>query len=237
MPDIEDLKLLLPFYVNGTLGAQDCARVDHGLAVSAELRKELDDLNAFAQIIREGGQAMNHEQSDVDAQLNRVMNDPRMAQAEQPQLKQNPAQDEGQAQQSTKGFLAFLNPKNWHPAISLSLAVAALAQAALLTGLSGERKENGQQIAKLEKRVGDLEYQLASGPGGGSAQPDILVQVKPTASWAALSDVLATEGLTIVDGPSDNTLSLSSELDGEALDAVITRLLASGLIETADKAK
>ena len=133
-------------------------------------------------------------------------------------------------------MLGFLHPRKWHPAVSLALAAAAVGQLALIAGMSNERKAGQDQIAKLEKRVGDLEYQLASGPDGGLAKPDLLVQIKPDASWAALSDLLATEGLTIVDGPSDNSLSLSSELEGAALDALIERLRASGLIETADKA-
>jgi hypothetical protein len=231
MSDVQELKLLLPFYVNGTLNAQDCAAVDQGLAVSAELRRELDELNALAQTVREGGQAMTAKESDADVQLEKLMNDPHMAAVAKDD--QTAPLTAMQTSPTPNGMLSFLNPKNWHPAVSLALAAAAVAQAGLYIG---ERQESGQQIAKLEKRVGDLEYQLASGPGGGAGQADILVQIKPDTSWAALSELLATEGLSIVDGPSDNSLSLSSELDGAALDALIVRLRASGLIETADKA-
>jgi hypothetical protein len=229
MSEIDELKLLLPFYVNGTLDAQNCARIDRGLATSQLLRDELDELSALAQTVREGGQAMTQKESNTDAQLEKLMQDPRMAQEAPTRL----MQDTQSPAASQKGFLSFLNPKNWHPAVSLALAAAAVAQAGLYVG---ERQESGQQIAKLEKRVGDLEYQLASGPDGGAAQPDILVQVKPDVSWSALSELLSAEGLTIVDGPTDNTLSLSSELEGAALDALIARLKASELIENADKA-
>ncbi len=224
--------MLLPFYVNGTLNAVDCARIDMGLATSAELRNELDDLNGLAQMVREGGQAMTQKQGDVDVQLGKLMDDPRMAERAKEPMR-------FAAMQSTpvsSGLLSFLNPKNWHPAVSLALVAAAVAQAGWLMDMNGEQKERSQQIAQLEKKVGDLEYQLASGPDGGAQTADILVQVKPGASWQALSGLLSKEGLTIVDGPSDNTLSLSSEMEGAALDAVIMRLRASGLIETADKA-
>jgi hypothetical protein len=232
MSDHDELKLLLPFYVNGTLNAADCARIDQGLATSAELRNELEELNGLAQMVREGGQAMTKEQGDVEAQLGKLMDDPRMAEkAEQPIRFA-----EQQSAPAASGLLSFLNPKNWHPAVSLAIAAAAVAQAGWLMDMNGDQKERSQQIAQLEKKVGDLEYQLASGPDGGALTADILVQVKPGASWQALSDLLSNEALTIVNGPSDNTLSLSSELDGAALDAVIARLRASGLIETADKA-
>ncbi len=225
MSDLQELKLLLPFYVNGTLNAADCARVDQGLTESASLRKELDELNDLAQIVREGGQALTQQQSDVDAQIEKLMSAPEM---------QEPIADARQpAAQSRQGLLSFLNPKNWHPAVSLALAIAAVAQLPLLVG---ERKQGREQIAKLEKRVGDLEFQLASGPGGETQQADIIIQVKSNASWAALSEVLVAEGLTIVGGPSDNTISLSSTLDGAALEAVIVRLRASTLIASADKA-
>jgi hypothetical protein len=169
------------------------------------------------------------KESDVDRQLEKLNNDPRMATNDE-KAAEDAAMHPAPAK---KGLLSFLNPKNWHPAVSLALAAAAIAQAGLLVT---QQQESGQQIAQLEKRVGDLEYQLASGPGERAGQADILVQVKPEASWAALSELLANEGLTIVAGPSDNTLSLSSELEGAALDALILRLRASALIEAADKA-
>ncbi len=225
MSDLQELKLLLPFYVNGTLNAADCARIDQGLTESASLRKELDELNALAQIVREGGQELTQQQSDVDAQINRLMNAPEM---------QEPAVDTPpRSAPLRQGLLSFLHPKNWHPAVSLALAIAAVAQLPLLMG---ERKQGREQIAKLEKRVGDLEFQLASGPGGETQQADILIQIRPDASWSALSDLLAAEGLTIVGGPSDNMISLSSTLKGAALDAVIMRLRASALITEAEKA-
>jgi hypothetical protein len=229
MSDLQELKLLLPFYVNGTLNAADCARVDQGLADSAELRNELDELNELAQNVREGGQAMTQKQSDVDAQFTKLMNDPAMQHSAQ----EAAADTNKRAIPTQLGLLRFLNPKNWHPAVSLALAIAAIGQVPLLVG---ERKQGREQIAKLEKRVGDLEFQLASGPGGEAKQADILLQIKPAASWAALSELLATEGLTIVDGPSDNTVSLSSTLEGAALEAQIVRLRASPLFASADKA-
>jgi hypothetical protein len=232
MSDIEELKMLLPFYVNGTLNAEDCARIDRGLATSVELRNELDEINSLAQVVREGGQAMTQEQGDVDVQLGKLMDDPRMKTVDEQPLRFATMPSAPAA----SGLLSFLNPKNWHPAVSLAIAAAAIAQAGWLMDMNGDQKERSQQIAQLEKKVGDLEYQLASGPGGGEQAADILVQVKPGVSWAALSELLSNEGLTIVNGPSDNTLSLSSELEGPALDGVIARLRASGLIETADKA-
>jgi hypothetical protein len=232
MPDLKELRLLLPFYVNGTLDPENCARIDQGLANSQELRDELAELNGFAQRVSDGGLAMLMDIESGEAPTGRAGYTQKRAQADPVQSRsvdRNPVAISG-------GLLSFLNPKNWHPAVSLALVAAAVAQAGMLLDMNGARQASGAHIASLEKRVGDLEYQLASGPDGGTSTADILVQVKDDVSWRALSDLLATEGLSIIAGPSDNTLSLSSDLKGPALDAVIARLRASGLIETADKA-
>jgi hypothetical protein len=232
LPDLKELRLMLPFYVNGTLDAENCARIDQGLARSLELRNELAELNGFAQRVNDGGQAMMKDIENGDPQTSMADYTQKIAHAD-PVQKRNVDRN---APIIPAGLLGFLNPKNWHPAVSLALVAAAVAQAGMLVDMTGDRQASGQQIATLEKRVGDLEYQLASGPGGGTPTADILVQVKDDVPWQALSDLLATEGLSIIDGPSDNTLSLSSDLNGPALDAVIARLRASGLIDSADKA-
>ena len=228
MDSVNELKLLLPFYVNGTLDAEGCARIDAGLAAHAELRAELTIINELAQTIKEGGTQMTQDTTptaEPAARPAEVRPAPVYAAATAP------------AAQPVASFLAFLNPRKWHPAVSLSLAVAALAQAGMISGLNGDKAQGEAQVATLEKRVGELQFQLASGPGGGETlKADILLQVRDTASWAALSALLASEELTIIDGPGDNTLSLSSPLDGAALEATIKRLRASPLIAAADKA-
>ncbi len=235
-PDPDDTLIhLLPFYVNGTLDSDHCAQIDARLAQSPRMQEELALLNAIARTVKTGGKAMVEGVDNSVTRLRAIHthNEPRPVDDDEDEAEDQPDKINDPR---LNGFLGYLNPRNWHPAVSLALAIAALAQAGLMAGMSGDKQANEQQIAKLEKRVGDLEYQLASGPGGGAAKPDILVQIKPDISWNKLSDLLISEGLTIIDGPSDNTLSLSSELEGAALDGVIARLLASGLIETADKA-
>ena len=139
--------------------------------------------------------------------------------------------------ESLGSLLSFLHPKRWHPAVALTLAIAVTAQAVVISNLNGENAEGTSKVAALEKRLDEVEFQLASGPGGVSnVEARIMVQPKANISWAAFETLLADEGLTITGGPSDGTLTLSGDNTGAALSAQIVRLRASALIETADPA-
>jgi anti-sigma factor RsiW len=157
-PDLENLSLLLPFYVNGTLDADACARVDAALASSAELREELAEIGRLAQGVKTGGRDLGQgDNARVDRVAAKLAQDAVAAPVAAPSEKLG-------------GMLAFLNPRSWHPAVALSLAVAAVAQAGMIANLSGENTERSSEIASLEKRLGEAEFQLASGPGGEAAR-------------------------------------------------------------------
>jgi hypothetical protein len=224
-PDLDNLSLLLPFYVNGTLGADDTAKVDAALATSTELRDELAEIGRLAQGVKAGGRDLG--QGD-DVRMARVA----------AKLAPAPASPAVAApREKLSSMLAFLHPRSWHPVVALSLAIAAVAQAGVIANLNGENNERSSKIASLEKRLGEVEFQLASGPGGGVAQKaSIMLQLSPDASWSAIEALLANEGLEIVGGPSDGALLLSSDAKDAALDLQIIRLKSSALIAAADKA-
>jgi hypothetical protein len=227
--ETEGIARLLPFYVNGTLSAAECARVDAALAVSSELQDELAANGNVAQMVKAGGQAMMQGEDKSEARLDMVLG----------QLDDKPTQSAPQMvapqPQDIGAFLSFLNPKRWHPAVSLGLAVAFVAQGAALSNLSTGKQESQAQIASLQKRVGDLEFELASGPDGQHLG-NIIIEVKADAPWSAVESLLGKEGLSIVGGPSDGAITLSSEATGATLDAQIKRIRASSLIASVDKA-
>lgn len=225
----EEAAKLLPFYVNGTLGAAASARIDAALATSPELRAEMAQISKLAQVVKTGGIEMTQGADASETRLESVID--RLDDTPSPSLViASPAQPS-----ALTGFLAFLNPKRWHPAVSLGLAVAVVAQGALVVGLRSDKQQSVTEIAGLQKRVGDLEFELASGPGG-ERKGDLLISVKPGAPWAAVEALLGKEGLSIVGGPSDGALTLSSDATGAALGAQIGRLRVSPLIASADKA-
>jgi anti-sigma factor RsiW len=236
--EIEELTLLLPFYVNGTLDAEACARVDAALAHSADLRVELATLNRLARSVKEGGRGMNEGADNKEQHLAKVTEAIKAHEKRSAPMAAMPPTDLGEAKGGSgfSALLGFLHPRRWHPAIALSMAIAIPAQAAVIANLNSEKSRSVTQIAALEKRLGELEFQLASGPGGGAAQRGtIMIQLNDDAGWSSIAALLAAEELSIVDGPSDDSLTLHSTAKGAALDAQIKRLRASTLIAAADK--
>jgi hypothetical protein len=229
--ETEAIAVLLPFYVNGTLNAAECARVDAALAVSGVLREELAAIGNLAQMAKAGGNEIMQGDDRSEVRLDKVLG---QIPEQQPQAAPQMAASKPPPQ-SIGGLLSFLNPKRWHPAVSLGLAVAFVAQGAAISGLSEGKQESQAQIASLQKRVGDLEFELASGPGEQKAG-NIIIEVKPDAAWSAVESLLGQEGLSIVGGPSDGAITLSSEATGATLDAQIKRIRASSLIASVDKA-
>ena len=231
-PEFNRLSQLLPFYVNGTLDADETAQVDAALAVSPALREELAVIGRLAQGVKTGGRELTQSvEGDLERQAERLG-----------QIGAQPAAVNAMTSpvaplESLGSLLSFLHPKRWHPAVALTLAFAVTAQAVVIGNLSGENAEGTSKIAALEKRLDEVEFQLASGPGGGEvSKASIMVQLKANASWAEFETLLADEGLTITGGPSDGTLMLSGDNKGAALTAQITRLRKSALIEAADPA-
>jgi anti-sigma factor RsiW len=229
--EIEALIALLPFYANGTLEKTDIARVDAALARSERLRNELRALSELARVVKVGGRKLTEDEGDREARLETLLG----------RLEDHPPQSAkpqtAVSQQSERaGLLSFLSPRRWHPAVPLALALAVGTQAAAMVSMNATNEKAAAQIAALQQKVGSLEFQLASGPGGEAPRGNIIIQVNDDASWAAVSALLSSEGLSIVGGPSDGALTLSSTMKGAALDAQIARIKASRLIASADKA-
>jgi hypothetical protein len=225
----EEMELLLPFYVNGTLSAADRQRVDAGLEVSPSLRASLAEHRGVASRIQDGsasmlagGRGQEHLLQDVLAKID-ALPKPSALKASAPTS-------------SLKMLLQALSPSRWHPAVSLAMAVAIVAQGAVLVGWYNQRQSQDVAVADLTKRVKDLEFQLASGPDTPATLGSIIMQVDEGANWGALEALLTSENLSVTDGPRDGTLTLSSELKDQALADLIERLRMSPLVISVDKA-
>jgi hypothetical protein len=228
-----EMELLLPFYINGTLSLADHNRVEAALARSDDLRKAMEEQIALSLRVKTQGEAFMEEARHVDVLLNEVLGKiddlpAKEADKQKPKPKPKP--------KSLKDLLGFLRPSRWHPAVSLALLVAICAQGAALLGLTGARQAQQSTIAALEKRIGNLEFQLASGPDGGEARGVLIIHFTQQGDWGEIEALLSKEGLSIVSGPSDSSLTLSRSANGDELDALIVRLRASPLVASVDKA-
>ncbi len=232
--NIEELEHMLPFYANGTLQERDRLAVDAALDQSQHLQAVLREHLILMSEVKGGGEMLTRASRPIDEQLEIVL---ARIDALEPTLSAPiPSAKVAASGHNLKSLLSFLSPSAWHPAVSLALMVALVAQGAILLAVASDSQSKANQVAALEKRVGDLEFQLASGPDDGTSQSGIVVQVRPTAKWQEIETLLRAQRLTIQEGPNDNTLLLGSSATGQALDTLIERLRASPVILAADKA-
>ena len=218
--NIDRLREMIPFYVNGSLSHNDRQILDNALATMPELRADLD---AEIRLQEQYRSAMARELETGTApdakQIEKLMTAPHGAGASA-----DDAQPSGLA-----GALAFLNPRNWKPAVTLALAAAAVGQLAVIGSQSGTIEQQNVQIAKLEAD----NYALASGQGACEDEANIMVEISDTARWSELTALFAGEKLLVTRSTAQGILMLRSSGTRDSLDTVIARLEASSLITSA----
>lgn len=204
--ELEEIALMLPFYVNGTLDDADTARVDAALADSAELREELEDVQALSGLVTAGGEEWDTQRAPAsEERLGRLMD--RIAAEPKQATETAPAQNETQRvvkmQPAKPGFFASLFQPAWKPAFA-AMALVAVAQGVMLYDGLGPANNN------------EGEFQTASGPDDasqGASDFRILLRVAPSASWADVESLMAEYELTIVNGPSDGVIEVEVGTD------------------------
>ncbi|WP_421932342.1 anti-sigma factor family protein [Phenylobacterium sp.] len=206
--------LLLPFYVNGTLSAEEHARVESALAVDPELRAELEVVREIAALVREGGAELTLQAGAAPERLEALTE--RLGE-------QVPRASDAQvglrAPLTRRSGLGRLLPRPsqaaWKPAFAAA-AVLVVVQAGLLATLTRP----------------ETDYGVLSGPETvAPAEPQrLLVRLTPGARWAEIKALLASEDLTIVGGPRGDVIDLAVG-DGVKPEDEVRRLRASPLVE------
>ena len=216
--DIEALKEYLPFYVNGSIEASDKAAIDEALATSSELRSALKAERKLQ------GQFNDLMEAELEAR-------PDKSAAQQP-YSASRSQEPVQGQSSLAQALAFLNPRNWSPAVTFAIAAAAVGQTAAIAAQYSTIGEQREQIASLEAE----NFELASGQKDCEEKAGIILELRADAPWAEAVALIDGENLSIVSGTGQGVLMLGFDGDEEDLNRVIERLNASELVLDASKA-
>lgn len=174
--DTAYIEQLLPWYVTGKLDANERVEVENALNRFPELRAQLDLIQA--------------EMADT-VKLNETMALPRAGATERfMELVQKDAQRSAPARPAFfKGLQEWLalqlaGPPRWAVAAAV---LAIVVQAALIGGLVVERQESGFHTA-----------------GGGETLSEgtlVLARFSDGVTLAVLTERLAAQGITIVDGP------------------------------------
>lgn len=218
--DIDRLREMIPFYVNGSLSHSDRQILDTALATMPELRADLDAETRLQEQYRSAMARELETGTAPDAkQIEKLM-----ASSQDSDGAARAAPPSGLA-----GALAFLNPRNWKPAVTLALAAAAVGQLAVIGSQSGTIEQQNTQIAKLEAD----NYALASGQGACEGEASIMVEISETARWSELTALFAGEKLLVTRSTAQGILMLRTSGTQDRLDAVIARLEASSLITSA----
>jgi anti-sigma-K factor RskA len=175
----EDIEMLLPWYVMGRLDAEDVARVEAALARDPGLQRQLQLIRDEHEQSRQGNEAIAERPArNVERLLGAVA-----------------AREAAVARAAGPGLWDRI--RDWFatpPAGALRWAAAAAA--VLIVAQAG-------LLATIVARHPGASYIPA---GGGTTTNDpgaiALVSFAATATTSAVADMLAAQGVTIVDGPS-----------------------------------
>jgi anti-sigma factor RsiW len=178
----EELELLMPWYVNGTLDRATAERIDAALESDPALQRSLEALmddREAAVDLAEAVEVPTSMEARFMAQLDAVPapGAARRVSARSPDLLSRAGMWVGD-------LVAAMTP----PRLAIVAAAACLLVAV----------QSGVIISMLGDESG---FETASGPGEEAAGPAMLVQFAPGAEMAAITGFLEGEGARIVDGP------------------------------------
>ena len=212
--EYKQMEALLPEYVNGTLNYADTVRLDKALNTSARLRQAFEREKALKNRIVAGTDAMIGNDRPIEDQAPASL------------MEKTEKEEEAPNGDGLKSALAFLNPRKWHPAITLSLALAVPAQAAFVSVQS-------VTIASLK----DENFRLASGPCTPNKSGNVmLLEFKDGVLWSTVAQLLDEEELLIVSRGDFGVLSVASKNKGKSFEQQLLRLQSSELLSSAEKA-
>lgn len=205
-----DLAALLPFYLNGTLSAEDLERFEAALADDPELRADLEREQAAAAFVREHGaelapQADQGIAEGIAGLMRKIDAETGPAPAEAPRV--IPFRPRAKAAPLERGWF-------WRPAFAAAAVIVVIQAGVLLHGAAPANQYRG----------------LSGPPPAPSTKgARLLVRPSPDARWRDVEALLSKEGLTVVGGPRDGTLDVILPAGAKA-DAVAGRLRASRLV-------
>lgn len=227
--DFNELAGLLPFYANGRLDAEQCARIDAALETMPALRAELAEVQALqARIKTSGDRSLGVEPASQAERLRRLQE--RIA-AEtsdsKPQASRLDASTASipttQPTQIASGARTAQAPfdsrrPRSRPALRMALAaglaIVCMVQAAMLYRLQSDG-EGG-------------EYASLSGPTDRAAIGDarFTLRFRADTSWSEIQALCDRLNLRIVDGPEDGMIDVAptDALDAAQVEAVETAL-------------
>jgi hypothetical protein len=213
----DEMAMLLPFYVNGTLILHDVARIDAALKISPALRAELAAVQALQAMAQQADALIHPADLASTVRLEKLLS---RIEAETPAIA---APVKILAKQS---FFAQLLSFRWQPAFAATAACILVLQSGLIGYFAMRRSDSGS-------------YGTLSGNVNAAQKASIMVQFKAGARWFDIHALLLREDLAVVSGPTDSSLGLAPnkpKTDAE-LAALLNQLRNSPIITFASEAE
>ena len=202
---------LLPWYVNGTLDADDRRRVEAALKVSAELREELELLRSISTAVVASTDAIPEPDPNGFARLMaRIDAEPQRAAATG-----RATAGGGRAARASRWLEV-----SWRPAMAAAAVVIAVQAAAI--------------FALVDDRSGGGNFVTASGPAEPAGEARFLVGFADGASLAAIRSLLERADASIVKGPTAEGYFIVAA-QGDATAAAAALQSAGDLVTQAER--
>jgi len=180
-PDVHEIVLLLPWYLNGKLAEAERIEVERHLSNCPECRRELESLSAVRTQTREMLAAVPGP-SD------------RVRQAVMDQIRRSPAAAPGPLERLAGAFAILFRPQ-WAPALAVLLIVGQFGALAWLA------QGPGTHAVTPETRPGGL--QPRGVPGSTAGQPlRLRILFGPAATVRDVAGAIHDLGGRVVDGPT-----------------------------------
>ena len=220
--NLERLFELLPDYVRGDLPTALRQDFEAALEQSPELQRGLQEEQMIAAEIR--------AEAASDLEEMKMSTDKRFDELSKRIVAEEAVPDTSRTQSvassksaSIRSPMSFLNPRNWKPAVALSV---------FAMGMSGVAAAQALEIDRLEEE----NYQLASGCEDNS-EAVAIVEFSEAAAWPEIVALLAEQKLSIIKSGAFGAVELGKSGEGEFGAAQLETLRASPLVANADAAQ
>jgi len=230
-PDVHEVVLLLPWYLNGKLAEGERIEVERHLSNCPECRRELESLSEVRTQTRDMLAAVPGPSDRVrQAVMQQIRRSPSAAEeaasAASGRAKPTPGRSPGLLDRFAEALGALFRPQ-WVPALAVLLIVGQAGALAWLAGGSGPPAAPGGEPGGLGQR------------GVGSAPVRLRILFGPTASVRDVAAAIHDLGGRIVDGPTAEG-AFVIELQAASPQETSSRLRAlrerPGLVESIENA-
>lgn len=198
----EDARLLIPWYVNGTLDRDDAALIERHRQTCAACEEEILAQTRLARSVATSVEGED-EEGAAGRSWERLAARVAAEQAASPRAERTPR------------IAPVRDTATWLRRVLLGLTVPALGAAAIAIAVVAVTPPSD---------IGPTPFQTLTGPGAEVAGPRLRVRAGPDMTAEALTRIVGPLGAAVEDGPSTTGVFTLTPVEGADPDAIATAL-------------